>query len=146
MNWHYRCPLCKTWRYVKWEVVGSRVLCHLKNVEYTVPGPAQQPDAYVDTHEWPVAMAREVIRRKGQKCQGCGKPWETLDHIVPFSRGGKTRVSNLQPMCNACNRSKGDALLYAELTRLARRPRSTLQAPKVPPSPLLNRLRARDKG
>lgn len=30
------------------------------------------------------------------------------DHIVPWSKGGKTEVSNGQMLCVSCNRSKGD--------------------------------------
>lgn len=30
-----------------------------------------------------------------------------LDHIVPFIRGGKFEVSNLQTLCNTCNTRKG---------------------------------------
>lgn len=32
-----------------------------------------------------------------------------LDHIVPFIRGGKFEVANLQALCNSCNARKGAA-------------------------------------
>jgi 5-methylcytosine-specific restriction endonuclease McrA len=30
-----------------------------------------------------------------------------LDHVVPYIRGGKFEVSNLQTLCNSCNARKG---------------------------------------
>jgi hypothetical protein len=61
-------------------------------------------------------------RQKGRCCFGikCKTPGnsngqqvfeiETMDadHIVPWSKGGKTDADNCQMLCIACNRSKGD--------------------------------------
>ncbi len=30
----------------------------------------------------------------------------TVDHIIPKSRGGRSTLENLQPMCTVCNRKK----------------------------------------
>lgn len=47
-----------------------------------------------------------------RKCARCGKhlTWDdfTIDHIDPFSKGGRTRLSNAAPMCRKCNSSKGN--------------------------------------
>lgn len=48
-------------------------------------------------------------------CAGCGNKIETvfeatLDHVVPRSRGGRTRLSNVQLMHPKCNVKKGDAM------------------------------------
>ena len=32
----------------------------------------------------------------------------TVDHIIPLSRDGEDKVSNLQPMCSPCNNMKGN--------------------------------------
>ena len=32
----------------------------------------------------------------------------TKDHTIPTSKGGKNRLSNLQPMCTRCNGKKAD--------------------------------------
>jgi 5-methylcytosine-specific restriction endonuclease McrA len=54
---------------------------------------------------------REYLLEKwGRKCAYCGAgntPLE-IEHIVPRSRGGSDRVSNLTLSCTACNRDKGN--------------------------------------
>ena len=40
-------------------------------------------------------------------CQGnVGRANLTMDHVVPLSRGGKSRKGNLVPACKACNNKK----------------------------------------
>ncbi|GER85582.1 hypothetical protein KTAU_42160 [Thermogemmatispora aurantia] len=54
---------------------------------------------------------REYLLEKwGRRCVYCGAenvPLE-IEHIVPRSRGGTDRVSNLTLACRACNQAKGD--------------------------------------
>jgi 5-methylcytosine-specific restriction endonuclease McrA len=52
---------------------------------------------------------REYLLEKwGRKCTYCGKEHAPLEieHIVPRSRGGSNRVSNLDLACNPCNDKK----------------------------------------
>ena len=42
------------------------------------------------------------------KCIYCGKPSESLDHIHPMSKGGKSSTSNCVPCCLSCNGKKSD--------------------------------------
>jgi 5-methylcytosine-specific restriction endonuclease McrA len=53
---------------------------------------------------------REYLLEKwGRKCAYCGKtglPLE-VEHIIPKSRGGSNRVSNLTLSCHKCNQEKG---------------------------------------
>jgi len=54
---------------------------------------------------------REYLLEKwGRKCAYCGKSNVPLqvEHIVPKSRGGSKRVSNLTLSCQECNQEKGD--------------------------------------
>lgn len=56
----------------------------------------------------------EVLRINGGACLGCGTTDRVeVDHIIPIARGGKTEVGNLQPLCRACNASKGAKLMAA---------------------------------
>ena len=45
-------------------------------------------------------------------CPICGKHHEIDemegDHIIPWSKGGKTTIDNLQMLCKKCNREKGN--------------------------------------
>ncbi len=38
--------------------------------------------------------------------QDVGRSNLTMDHVVPLSRGGKSRKGNLVPACKACNNKK----------------------------------------
>lgn len=57
----------------------------------------------------PKWIRREVYERDGHKCVKCGTTETlTLDHIIPWSRGGDDTVENLQTMCRPCNSRKGN--------------------------------------
>lgn len=56
-----------------------------------------------------------VMRRDAFKCRFCGvSPAVTpgtilvVDHVVPWSKGGETLLSNLQTLCEVCNGGKSD--------------------------------------
>jgi hypothetical protein len=42
-------------------------------------------------------------------CIYCGKPSESIDHVLPQSRGGLSITENCVPACLACNGHKSDA-------------------------------------
>lgn len=51
-----------------------------------------------------------LLEKFGRRCAYCGRgetPFE-LDHILPRSRGGSHRVSNLALSCQRCNAAKGN--------------------------------------
>ncbi|WP_226688972.1 HNH endonuclease signature motif containing protein [Ruegeria arenilitoris] len=65
------------------------------------------------THEQRLAIFR---RDQGRcqlrvKCNGERLGWDDwhADHVLPYSKGGTTAVSNGQVACIACNTSKGNA-------------------------------------
>ena len=56
----------------------------------------------------PEAMRNKIFKRDGNKCVLCSSTDNLqLDHIVSLSKGGKTEESNLQTLCEACNKEKG---------------------------------------
>lgn len=51
----------------------------------------------------------ELLRKYDYSCLKCGRKDVklTLDHVVPLSEGGRNSIDNIQPLCGACNSSKG---------------------------------------
>lgn len=65
---------------------------------------------------------RAVFVRDHHQCQYCGGTAETLDHVVPRSRGGGHTWDNVVAACRRCNLHKGDLLLPDTQLALRRRP------------------------
>jgi hypothetical protein len=61
----------------------------------------------------PNQIKMKVNRRDNFVCQKCRKnvmdEEVNYDHIIPFSKGGPTDVSNIQILCEVCNKSKGNS-------------------------------------
>ena len=66
----------------------------------------------------PVRLRFQVLRRDGFTCQYCGRAAPHvklhLDHVVPWSKGGRHELENLRTACQGCNLGKTDRLLDAE--------------------------------
>lgn len=58
----------------------------------------------------PLNRKNLVARDKGI-CQYCGKTGNTIDHVIPRSRGGLHRWENVVLACTKCNATKGDQFL-----------------------------------
>lgn len=63
----------------------------------------------------PLKLRLSVLKRDNFRCVFCGKSPATnlgvvlhIDHIVPFSKGGETKLNNLQTLCEQCNLGKSD--------------------------------------
>jgi 5-methylcytosine-specific restriction endonuclease McrA len=54
---------------------------------------------------------RGVFLRDGDRCAYCSSRAETLDHVVPRSRGGRHEWDNVVAACRPCNHRKADRLL-----------------------------------
>lgn len=71
-----------------------------------------------------------IYQRDGHRCQCCGSVDKlTVDHIIPVSRGGDNKDTNLQVLCTDCNQWKGDRVM--EFGPLRKRPDQLLKALKA---------------
>lgn len=64
--------------------------------------------------EIPLKLRLKVMQRDNFRCSYCGKSPATsrvtvlhIDHIRPYSKGGKTTLDNLRTLCAECNWGKG---------------------------------------
>lgn len=55
------------------------------------------------------SVKKKVFERDGYVCSVCGNSEKLcIDHIFPVSRGGFTKMENLQILCEKCNLQKGN--------------------------------------
>ncbi|HET8617216.1 MAG TPA: HNH endonuclease [Actinomycetales bacterium] len=54
---------------------------------------------------------RAVLHRDHHRCAYCGGKADTVDHVVPRSRGGRHEWTNVVAACLRCNGRKADHLL-----------------------------------
>ena len=52
---------------------------------------------------------RRIFAEWNHQCAYCTDPADTLDHVLPRSRGGLTVAENLIPACRRCNGAKSSA-------------------------------------
>jgi 5-methylcytosine-specific restriction endonuclease McrA len=52
-----------------------------------------------------------LMRRDNYLCAYCGTKADTIDHVVPRSRGGTHAWENCVASCNKCNHRKADRLV-----------------------------------
>jgi 5-methylcytosine-specific restriction endonuclease McrA len=65
---------------------------------------------------------RGVFARDSHRCQYCGAAAESIDHIIPRSKGGEHTWENVVAACRSCNVRKGDRLLSTTSMQLRSRP------------------------
>ena len=51
-----------------------------------------------------------VLRRDYNTCHYCGQEANTVDHLIPVSKGGTDDASNMVACCLQCNSSKRDRM------------------------------------
>ncbi|MBO0608357.1 HNH endonuclease [Myceligenerans salitolerans] len=54
------------------------------------------------------ACTKQGVKRRDGACAYCGGPADTVDHVVPRSRGGPSTWLNLVAACYECNSFKAD--------------------------------------
>jgi uncharacterized protein YuzE len=114
---------------VRWGTWNKALHAFVERVNHDTDGSMDKPSVSENTAEQnkPVKRVKEedcrnirlglryeVLKRDNFRCSLCGaSPALTpgvelhVDHIHPFSKGGKTENSNLRALCQACNLGKG---------------------------------------
>jgi 5-methylcytosine-specific restriction endonuclease McrA len=67
---------------------------------------------------------RAVFARDDHRCQYCGGHADSIDHVMPRSRGGEHAWENVAAACRPCNLRKRDRTPDEAGMRLARLPRA----------------------
>lgn len=74
-------------------------------------------------YERALALSRRaVFFRDHSTCQYCGGSADSIDHVVPRSRGGEHVWDNVVAACRRCNAAKADRLLSEISMTLRSRP------------------------
>ena len=67
---------------------------------------------------------RAIFARDDHRCQYCGTTADSIDHVMPRSRGGQHTWENVAAACRPCNLRKRDRTPVEADMRLARPPRA----------------------
>ncbi len=106
-------------------VADTGAVLHAADVEVPVPSVVRLRYFVRVPFERRAALNRRaVFARDDHACQYCGRPADSLDHIVPRSRGGEHVWENVVAACRPCNVAKRDRLLEDSGMRLRRPPRA----------------------
>lgn len=73
--------------------------------EYKIKKQAERIDRTLDPF-----MRRAIMKRDNWTCRYCGEKAEHIDHVIPYSKGGPSTMSNLVAACVACNFKASDRL------------------------------------
>ena len=90
-----------------------RGLCEAKLQEFiSSRGESVWEYRFLDESQVSGSLRIQVLERAQGKCQLCGTSIKDapidVDHIIPRSKGGETKIANLQALCYRCNRAKGN--------------------------------------
>lgn len=91
--WLRKCPSCQPVAKKEYKKIASKT--HTRTIS--------------------VGLRYQILKRDNFKCRICGaSPAKDssvelhIDHIIPYSKGGKTTDDNLQTLCAACNLGKSN--------------------------------------
>ena len=69
-------------------------------------------EKYLNIRAFDDRIKRKVYEDQNGICLSCNEHFEIdemeADHIIPWSKGGKTEIENCQMLCKKCNRTKSD--------------------------------------
>ena len=80
--------------------------------EYVLSNCSKDKERHLSIRKFSDKDKRTAYERQNGICPICGTHHEIEemegDHIIPWSKGGKTAIDNLQMLCKKCNREKGN--------------------------------------
>jgi len=147
-----------TWvrRLCRWAYVGGLSMELVKFDTQAMQNPEVSGTEYQRGTLFGYEIREYLLEKWGRRCAYCGAkdvPME-VDHIVPRSRGGSDRISNLTLACHTCNQRKGNRPIEEFLRRKpevlekvrvqAKAPLRDAAAVNATRFALLERLRATD--
>jgi 5-methylcytosine-specific restriction endonuclease McrA len=100
---------------------GGRL--HSTRLEVVVPSVVRLRRFVRVPYRWKAPLNRKLVfARDDHRCQYCGRSAESIDHVVPRSRGGAHSWDNVVAACRRCNTNKRDRMLHETSMRLRRSP------------------------
>lgn len=82
----------------------------VQNARGIIPYVLTGDESCLSLRTFPENIKLAAYNKQKGCCNVCGKPFEYAqmegDHIVPWSKGGRTTEENCQMLCRACNRRK----------------------------------------
>jgi len=99
----------------------------LRSARLALPAPTVIRLRYVvkvPYHRRTALSRRAVFARDDHRCQYCGAQADSIDHVLPRSRGGGHVWENVAAACRACNLRKRDRTPDEAGMRLASLPRA----------------------
>jgi 5-methylcytosine-specific restriction endonuclease McrA len=102
---------------------ASEAVMHSAHLSVAVPSVVRLRRYARVPYRWRTPLnRRSVFARDGHRCQYCGGTAESIDHVVPRSRGGPHSWDNVVAACRPCNVRKRDRMLHETSMRLRRPP------------------------
>jgi 5-methylcytosine-specific restriction endonuclease McrA len=104
-------------------VHNTGAVLHSARLEVVVPSVVRLRSFVRVPYRWRAPLNRRAIFvRDEHRCQYCGGPAESIDHVVPRSRGGGHTWENVVAACRPCNVRKRDRLLHETSMQLFKPP------------------------
>jgi len=95
----------------KWKRIAPAVMAFFVEQDGVIASPAlERWRLWSGRRPLAPSLRQEVFERDGFVCAYCGSqegPFE-VDHVHPWSRGGRDDLENLTVACRPCNQSKRD--------------------------------------